>query len=204
MYTGTWPRRHGICGHKFVVRDAPPEWDHHQWDALPRALSLQGYCTDAEGSWGAFWDHVWGGFDQVSEDDCRNRNRGLNSDLRVDTLFHRVEDAGKRSTVVHAFYHGARKPWEHYGKDQWWHYDSVELRSVKDICSDEDLDQLEVADHGAFAKAEVAVAYMPSTVSVVPAEPELRSFRGARVHPTRRRRRPRLEHPGRAASRRSS
>ncbi len=171
MYTGTWPRRHGICGHKFVVRDAPPEWDHHQWDALPRALSLQGYCTDAEGSWGAFWDHVWGGFDQVSEDDCRNRNRGLNSDLRADTLFHRVEDAGKRSTVVHAFYHGARKPWEHYGKDQWWHYDSVELRSVKDICSDEDLDQLEVADHGAFAKAEVAVSYMPSTVSVVPPNP---------------------------------
>ena len=168
MYTGTWPRRHGICGHKFVVRDVPPEWDHHQWDALPRALSLQGYCTDAEGSWGAFWDHVWGGFDQVSEDDCRNRNRGLNSDLRVDTLFHRVEDVGKRSTVVNAFYHGARKPWEHYGKDQWWHYDSVELRSVKDICSDEDLDQLEVADHSAFAKAEVAVAYMPSTVSVVP------------------------------------
>ena len=168
MYTGTWPRRHGICGHKFVIRDAPPEWDRHQWDALPRAVSLQGYCTDAEGSWGAFWDHVWGGFDQVSEDDCRNRNRGLNSDLRVDTLFHRVEDAGKRSTAVHAFYHGARKPWEHYGKDQWWHYDSVELRSVKDICSDEDLDQLEVADHGTFAKAEVAVSYMPSTVSVVP------------------------------------
>ncbi len=168
MYTGTWPRRHGICGHKFVVRDAPPEWDYHQWDGLPRALSLQGYCTDAEGSFGAFWDHIWGGFDQVSEDACRNRNRGLNSDLRVDTLFHRVEDAGKRSTAVHAFYHGARKPWEHYGKDQWWHYDSVELRSVKDICSDEDLDQLEVADHGTFAKAEVALAYMPSTVSVIP------------------------------------
>jgi hypothetical protein len=168
MYTGVWPRRHGICGHKFVVRDAPPEWDHHQWDALPRALSLQGYCTDAEGSWGAFWDHVWGGFDQVSEGDCRNRNRGLNSDLRVDTLFHRVEDAGKRSTAVNAFYHGARRPWEHYGKDQWWHYDSVELRSVKDICSDEDLDQLEVADSAAFAKAEVAVSFMPSTVSVTP------------------------------------
>ncbi|MEZ5094836.1 MAG: alkaline phosphatase family protein [Nocardioides sp.] len=122
---------------------------------------------------GAFFDYLWGGFDQVSEDACRNRNRGLNSDLRVDTLFHRVEDAGKRSTAVHAFYHGARQPWDPYGKDQWWHYDSVELRSVKDICSDEDLDQLEVADHGTFAKAELAVRFMPSTVSVTPPNPNL-------------------------------
>ena len=60
-----------------VRRDAPPEWDRHSWDSLPRALALQGYCTDAEGSWGALADYIWGGFDTVDEDSCTNRNRGI-------------------------------------------------------------------------------------------------------------------------------
>ncbi len=171
MYTGTWPSRHGIAGHKFVVRDAPPEWDRHQWDALPRALALQGYCTDETGSWGAFWDWVWGGFDQVGPNSCTNRNRGLVSDLREPTVFTRAQAAGLRTCAIHAFYHGADAPWTAEGKDEWWHYDAGELRSIKDICSDEDVDQLERADHGALTKASLLLRMRPSTVRVTPPGP---------------------------------
>ena len=66
MFTGSWPGRHGILGNSFIVRDAPPEWDFHHWEALPRALSLAGFCTDETGEFGAFLDYIWGGFDQVS------------------------------------------------------------------------------------------------------------------------------------------
>ncbi|MEZ5192811.1 MAG: alkaline phosphatase family protein [Nocardioides sp.] len=174
MYTGTWPWRHGICGHKFMVRDEPPEWDYHPWDGLPRALSLQGFCTDSDGEWGRSSTTCGAASTRSARTPAAAAAADSNSSLRVDTLFHRVERTpASLAAAVHAFYHGARQPWDPYGKDQWWHYDSVELRSVKDICSDEDLDQLEVADHGTFAKAELAVRFMPSTVSVTPPNPNL-------------------------------
>jgi predicted AlkP superfamily pyrophosphatase or phosphodiesterase len=166
MYTGNGPGEHGITGHTFVVRDAPPEWDRHSWDSLPRALALQGYCTDAEGDLGALADYLWGGFDTVDENSCRNRNRGLVSDLRVVNLFERAHEAGLRTCSIHSFYHGAPKPWIDEGKDQWWHYTAAELRSVKDICSDDDLDQLETVDHGALVKADLLLDSMPSKVRV--------------------------------------
>ncbi len=168
MYTGQWPGRHGITGHSFIVRDAAPEWDRHSWDSLPRALALQGYCTDETGSWGAFWDWVWGGFDEVSANGCVNRNRGLVSDLRQPTVFDLAQSAGLRSCAVHAFYHGAARPWEAEGRDQWWHYDATELRSAKDVCSDADVDQLEYIDHGALTKASLLLRFRPSTVRVTP------------------------------------
>ena len=167
MYTGNPPGEHGITGHTFVVRDAPPEWDRHSWDSLPRGLALQGYCTDAEGELGALADYLWGGFDTVDENSCRNRNRGLVSDLRVVNLFERAHEAGLRTCSIHSFYHGAAKPWIDEGKDQWWRYGPRELRSVKDICSDEDLDQLETVDHGALVKADLLLDSMPSKVRVV-------------------------------------
>ena len=167
MYTGNPPGEHGITGHTFVVRDAPPEWDRHSWDSLPRALALQGYCTDAEGELGALADYLWGGFDTVDENSCRNRNRGIVSDLRVVNMFERTHEAGLRTCSIHSFYHGAPRPWDNEGKDQWWRYSPRELRSVKDICSDEDLDQLETVDHGALAKADLLLESMPSKVRVL-------------------------------------
>lgn len=171
MFTGTWPGRHGVLGNSFVVRDAAPEWDFHQWASLPRALSLAGFCTDEAGESGAFLDYVWGGFDQVSAGACQNRNRGLNSDLRVPTVFERVEVSGLRTCAIHAFYHGAARPWDSDGKDQWWHYDATELRSVKDVCSDADVDQLEFVDHAMFTKASLLTRFRPSTVRVAPPGP---------------------------------
>ncbi|HKB01881.1 MAG TPA: alkaline phosphatase family protein [Gemmataceae bacterium] len=167
MYTGTPPGQHGITGHTFVVRDAPPEWDRHSWDSLPRGPALQGYCTDAETEAEAAADWFWGGFDTVGENSCRNRNRGLVSDLRVPNLFERAHAEGLRSCSIHSFYHGALRPWDAEGKDQWWRYSPPELRSVKDICSDEDLDQLETVDHGALTKAELLLDFMPSTIQVL-------------------------------------
>ncbi|MBK8447693.1 MAG: alkaline phosphatase family protein [Micropruina sp.] len=173
MYTGCWPGRHGVAGNSFLVRDASPEWDRHDWESLPRALSLAGFCTDETGSFGAFLDYLWGGFDQVSAGACRNRNRGLNSDLRVPTVFELAEAAGRRTCAIHSFYHGAARPWESEGRDQWWHYDAFELRSVKDICSDADIDQLEPVDHAMFTKASLLTRFRPSTVSVQVPNPQL-------------------------------
>ncbi|MGB7963656.1 MAG: alkaline phosphatase family protein [Propionicimonas sp.] len=173
MYTGTWPGRHGIAGHSFIVRDAAPEWDRHSWDSLPRAIAVEGFCTDETGSWGAFWDWAWGGFDQVSADSCTNRNRGLVSDLRVPTLYDAAQEAGLRTCSIHTLYHGADRPWETEGRDQWWHYDAVELRSYKDVCSDDDVDQLQSIDHAALAKASLLLRFRPSTVRVLPPSNQL-------------------------------
>lgn len=166
MYTGCWPGRHGVAGNAFLVRDAPPEFDHHEWESLPRALSLAGFCTNETGEFGAFLDYLWGGFDQVSAGACRNRNRGLNSDLRVPTCLELAEAAGLRTCAIHSFYHGATQPWQPAGKDSWWHYDAHELRSVKDICSDADIDQLETVDHAMFTKAGLLTRFRPSSVRV--------------------------------------
>ena len=166
MYTGTWPGRHGVTGNTFLVRDAPPEWDLHAWESMPRAASLQGYCTDASGDFDVFLDYIWGGLDEVGEDGCVGRQLGLVSDLRVPTLFDRVHDAGLRSTSINSFYHGAREPWTALGRDRWWHFDRSELRSIKDICSDADVDQYEFIDHSALVKARLALRFRPSSVRV--------------------------------------
>ena len=173
MYTGIGPGRHGIAGHTFIVRDAPPEWDRHSWDSLPRALALQGYCTDAESSAAALADYLWGGFDTVDGNSCRNRNRGLVSDLRVANLFEHAHEGSLRSCSIHSFYHGALRPWENEGWDQWLRYSPRELRSIKDVCSEEDIDQYETVDHGALVKAELLLESMPSKLQVISPNPNL-------------------------------
>jgi predicted AlkP superfamily pyrophosphatase or phosphodiesterase len=167
MYTGIGPGRHGIAGHTFMVRDAPPEWDRHSWDSLPRALALQGYCTDADSSGEALADYLWGGFDTVDGNSCRNRNRGIVSDLRVANMFEHAHGGGLRSCSIHSFYHGALRPWDNEGWDQWVRYSPRELRSIKDVCSDEDLDQYETVDHGALAKADLLLQFMPSKIQTI-------------------------------------
>ena len=167
MYTGVGPGAHGIAGNSFIVRDAPPEWARHSWDSLPRALALQGYCTDAESEGEALADYLWGGFDTVDGNSCRNRNRGLVSDLRVPNLFEHAHEGGLRSCSIHSFYHGALQPWENEGWDQWVRYSPRELRSIKDVCSDEDIDQYETVDHGALAKADLLLTSMPSKIQVI-------------------------------------
>jgi arylsulfatase A-like enzyme len=164
MYTGRCVGSHGIAGHDFVVRDTPQEWDRHDWESPPRGLALQGFCTGASSSGGVMADYLWGGIGRVSATDCVNRNRGLVSDLRVPNLYEIAHNNGLRSTVIHNFYHGSERPWERRGGDEWWRVTSGELRSLKDICSSEDIDQQEVFDSGALVKAELLLHYQPSTI----------------------------------------
>ena len=66
--------------------------------------------------------------------------------------------------MIHNFYHGALRPWEAEGKDQWWRTTPGELRSLQDVCSDEDLDQEEVFDSSALTKARLLLQYQPSSI----------------------------------------
>ena len=81
------------------------------------------------------------------------------------TLYDRAaETAGLRSLVIHNFYHSAAQPWTDAGKDVWWHMTNPEVRTLKDICSDDDADEAEPVDSAAFVKAELALGFVPHTI----------------------------------------
>jgi len=165
MFTGFWPNLHGIAGNAYVKRDSSFQWKPRDWEALPDGPALQGYCTGSSAA-GAAIDYWWDGLEESDENDCTDRNRGLVSDLPPSvTLYDRAaQAAGLRSLVIHNFYHSAAQPWTDAGKDIWWHMTNPEVRSLKDICSDEDADEAEPADSAAFIKAELALRFLPHTI----------------------------------------
>lgn len=166
MFTGMWPVRHGITGNEFFGRDGAGALRDHRWESLPRAPSLQGFCTSETGDLGAGVDWWVGGFDLADEDSCTDRNRGLSSDLLVPTVYDLLHRAGLRSCVIHNFFHGAQQPWTGQGRDRWWHLSNAEIRTIKDVCSDEDTDQYEPFDSASFLKAQLALRFRPSTIEV--------------------------------------
>jgi hypothetical protein len=50
-------------------------------------------------------------------------------------------------------------------------YSPRELRSIKDVCSEEDIDQYETVDHGALVKADLLLDHMPSKLQVISPNP---------------------------------
>ncbi len=165
MFTGVWPGRHGITGNEFASRTNGGPVVNHRWEHLPRAPSLQGFCTSRTSELGAGADWFIGGFDLADDDDCTDRNRGLVSDLLVPTLYERLHRVGLRTCVIHNFIHGANEPWTPVGMDQWWHLSNSEMRTIKDICSGEDVDQYEPFDAAAWVKAHALLRFRPSTVT---------------------------------------
>ncbi len=166
MYTGVGPGAHGITGNQYATRFGSNDLVAHLWEELPRAPSLQGFCTSRTGDLGAGIDWLVGGFDVADDEKCVDRNRGLVSDLFVPTVYERLHDAGRRTCVIHNFFHGARQPWTSEGFDQWWHLSNAEIRTVEDICSDEDVDQYEPFDAASFLKAHLLLRFRPSTIKV--------------------------------------
>lgn len=182
MFTGVGPGAHGITGNEFATRFGSNPLVTHRWEHLPRAPSLQGFCTSRTGDLGAGIDWFVGGFDLADDDSCTDRNRGLVSDLFLPTVFERLHDAGRRTCVIHNFFHGARRPWTDEGLDQWWHLSNSEIRTIKDVCSDEDVDQYEPFDEASFLKAHLLLRYRPSTIRVEVPDPRTG---GTRVVPVR-------------------
>lgn len=164
MFTGVWPRRHGIAGNQYYVRDGSGGLNARLWEKPPRAPSLHGFCTSSSSTAGIVADYLAGGFDVADEDDCPDRNRGLVSDLLTPTVYDLVHRAGRRSCSIHGFFHGALQPWTSTGRDQWWHLTNPELGTIKDACSDEDADQYEPFDSASFVKAHLLLRFRPSTV----------------------------------------
>jgi predicted AlkP superfamily pyrophosphatase or phosphodiesterase len=165
MFTGLWPNLHGIAGNAYVKRDASFQWKPRNWEALPDGPALQGYCTGSDDILTGI-DHWWDGLAESDANDCPDRNRGLVSDLPAFvTVYDRAaETAGLRSLVIHNFYHSAAQPWTDAGKDIWWHMTNPEVRTIKDVCSDEDADEAEPVDSAAFVKAELALGFVPHTI----------------------------------------
>jgi hypothetical protein len=176
MYTGVGPGRHGVTGNEFATRWGDGVVTRHDWEHLPRAPSLQGFCTTRGSDLGAGLDWFVGGFGEADENDCVSRNRGLVSDLLVPTVFERIHDAGLRTTMIQNFFHGALEPWTGRGHNEWWHLSNAEMRTIKDICSDEDVDQYEPFDSAAFLKAHLALRYQPASVQVREQQPGSAGF----------------------------